>query len=174
MDVRRVKLPAPQGRKSSKKLKLTEGNTGSARGGFENVRGEVDSSRGNKEGSGTLTLLQTNLPNSPRKSASDQSAISPSDTHLVAYPNVSSSNLKLLLQLTFPKGDDSYVLEGDLIAFDKEACLVVAQSLALNDVDREKLSSLSMKDFSAQIALGLQLSSSMIQYLIMRMEASEL
>ncbi|XP_061993152.1 uncharacterized protein LOC133711010 [Rosa rugosa] len=174
MDIRRVKLPAPQGRKSFKKPKLIEGTTGSARGGFENVRGEADSSRGDKEASGIFPLLQTNLSNSPGKSASDHSAISLPDTHPVACPNVSSSNLKLPLQLLFPKGDDSYVLEGDPIAFDKEACLAVAQSLALNDADREKLSGLSMKDISAQLALGLQSSSSMVQHLMMRMEASEL
>lgn len=67
-----------------------------------------------------------------------------------------SSNLKHPLQLAFEKDDDSFVLEGDPIAFERDKCLAVVQALAMNDVNQEKLKGLSIKDMSEYIALALQ------------------
>ncbi|PRQ22786.1 hypothetical protein RchiOBHm_Chr6g0254061 [Rosa chinensis] len=156
MDINRIKVPNPQGKKS-KKQKLSQAES------------EIT-----HRSEGGLELPHTpQIQPSPCKSSPGSLVASSSNTTFQGSGNMSLPPLKAPLQLTFRKEDDSYVLEGDPIAFDKEACLAVAQALALNPVDHERLMGLSQRDLAAQVALSLQSASSMTQHLLMRTEAAE-
>ncbi|KAL6218972.1 hypothetical protein ACLB2K_012179 [Fragaria x ananassa] len=161
MDIKRIRVPNPQGKKS-KKQRLSHA---------ESSEVTTHGSQGGPELPHTPQRLQTEP--SPCKSPHGSLVASSSNTTIQGSANRPLPPLKTPVQLTFRKEDDSYVLEGDPIAFDKEACLAVAQALALNPVDHERLMGLSQRDLAAQVALSLQSASSMTQHLLMRTEAAE-
>ncbi|KAL6213299.1 hypothetical protein ACLB2K_012746 [Fragaria x ananassa] len=160
MDIKRIRVPNPQGKKS-KKQRLSHA---------ESSEVTTHGSRG-PELPHTPQRLQTEP--SPCKSPHGSLVASSSNTTIQGSANMPLPPLKTPMQLTFRKEDDSYVLEGDPIAFDKEACLAVAHALALNPVDHERLMGLSQRDLTAQVALSLKSVSSMTQHLLMRTEAAE-